>query len=228
MPPACATPVQTHAPDAILKLLLVDDHALLREALGLLLAQTWPGLDLLQAGNLADACSLADNHPDLRLVLLDLGLPDAQGLLSLQVLHARAPWARLVVLSAHDQPALVLQAIEAGAAGFVPKTADLRQMQTALQRVLDGGIYLPPGVGGPAPHTAVEPELTPRQRDVLALLVDGHPNKAISRQLGLSTSTVKTHLEAIFRELGVRSRTQAVLAAARLGLQLPISGATQS
>ena len=227
MPPACAAPAQADAPDAILKLLLVDDHALLREALGLLLAQTWPGLDLLQAGNLADACSLADNHPDLRLVLLDLGLPDAQGLLSLQVLHARAPWARLVVLSAHDQPTLVLQAIEAGAAGFVPKTADLRQMQTALQRVLDGGIYLPPGVGGPPPHSAVGPELTPRQRDVLALLVDGHPNKAICRQLGVSASTVKTHLEAIFRQLGVRSRTQAVLAAARLGLQLPISGAPQ-
>ena len=88
-----------------LKLLLVDDHALLREALALLLAHTWPGVQVLQAGSLAQACTLVDDHADLRLVLLDLGLPDAQGLQSLQALHARAPWARHVVLSAQDQPA---------------------------------------------------------------------------------------------------------------------------
>ena len=161
--------------------------------------------------------------PDLCIV--DLGLPDAQGLQSLQVLQARAPWARHVVLSAQDQPALVVRAIEAGAAGFVPKTADLRQMQGALQRVLDGGIYLPPGVGLSAGLPDAGPELTPRQREVLGLLVDGHPNKTICRQLGLSSSTVKTHLEAIFRQLGVNSRAQAVMAAARLGLYLPIAAA---
>ena len=208
-----------------MKLLLVDDHALLREALALLLAHTWPDVQVLQAGDLAQACALADDHPDLGLVLLDLGLPDAQGLHSLQVLHARAPWARHVVLSAHDAPALVLQAIDHGAAGFIPKTADLRQMQGALQRVLDGGICLPPGMGmaaGPADPGAL---LTPRQRDVLGLLVDGHPNKTICRQLGLSGSTVKTHLEGIFRALGVNSRAQAVVVASRLGLRLPMTAA---
>ena len=208
-----------------LKLLLVDDHALLREALALLLAHTWPGVQVLQAGSLAQACALVDDHADLRLVLLDLGLPDAQGLQSLQALHARAPWARHVVLSAQDQPALVLQAIEAGAVGYIPKTADLPQMRGALQHVMDGGISLPPGVQMPGLAADVSPQgLTPRQREVLCLLIDGHPNKTICRQLGLSPSTVKTHLEAIFRQLGVRSRTQAVLVASRLGLRLPLAG----
>jgi DNA-binding NarL/FixJ family response regulator len=224
MPPAHHTRARPVETEPALKLLLVDDHALLREALALLLAATWPGVQVLQAGNLAQACTLADAHVDLRLVLLDLGLPDAQGLQSLQALHGRAPWARHVVLSAHDQPALVLQAIEAGAVGFIPKTADLRQMQGALQHVLDGGIYLPPGVSMQAMEAGGHPQgLTPRQCAVLGLLVDGHSNKTICRQLGLSASTVKTHLEAIFRQLGVRSRTQAVLAAARLELRLPIA-----
>lgn len=211
-----------------MKLLHVDDHALLRDALGLLLTQTWPGLQVLPAGSLAEACAVADAHPDLRLVLVDLGLPDAQGLQSLTVLQAHAPQARHVVLSASDQPALVLQAIDAGAAGFVSKTADLAQMQAALRRVLDGGIHLPPGLVLPltltlnGAATPAEPTLTARQRDVLGLLVDGLPNKTISRQLGLSASTVKTHMEAIYRQLGVNSRAQAVVAAARLGLYLPL------
>ena len=207
-----------------MKTLLIDDHALLRETLAAVMGQTWPKLVVLQAGSLAEACALCDAHPDLRLVLLDLGLPDAQGLQCLRALHARAPWARHVVLSAQEHPALVLQAIEAGAVGYIPKTADLRQMRGALQHVMDGGISLPPGM--PMPDMAPgcgQQSLTPRQRDVLGLLVDGHPNKTIGRQLGLSPSTVKTHMEAIFRQLGVRSRTQAVLVAARLGLRLPIA-----
>lgn len=211
-----------------MKLLHVDDHALLRDTLGLLLSQTWPGLQVLQAGSLAEACAVADAHHDLRLVLVDLGLPDAQGLQSLKRLQAHTPNARHVVLSASDGPALVLEAIDAGAAGFVSKTADLAQMKAALQRVLDGGIHLPPGLVLPATApdtpTAVDRTLTARQRDVLGLLLDGLPNKTISRRLGLSTSTVKTHMEAIYRQLGVNSRSQAVVVAARLGLHLPLDG----
>jgi len=117
----------------------------------------------------------------------------------------------------------------------VSKTADLAQMQAALQRVLGGGIHLPPGLdlpwpgpagtapAGPADSRPADAVLTPRQREVLGLLVDGLPNKSISRRLGLSGSTVKTHMEAIYRELGVHSRSQAVVAAARLGLHLPLA-----
>lgn len=206
-----------------MKTLLVDDHTLLRETLAAVLAQTWPALHLLQAGSLAEACALCDAHPDLQLLLVDLGLPDAQGLNSLTTLRQRAPDARHVVVSADERPSTVLAAIDAGAVGFIPKTADLREMRSGLDQVLRGRIYLPPAAAAWLAPPAPPPEaaLSPRQLAVLSLLVQGHANKVICRRLGLSPSTVKTHLEAIFRQLSVSSRTQAVVAVARLGLQLP-------
>lgn len=204
-----------------MKALLVDDHALLREALADLMQRDWPALNLLQAGSLADACALCDAHPDLQLVLIDLGLPDAQGLQSLHTLRERAPHARHVVISADDQHRTVIDAIDAGASGFIPKTTEFRVMMGALSLVLGGGVYLPASamVRNAAPEVGDDLALTPRQLEVLGLLVAGHPNKQISRELALSASTVKTHVEAIYRRLSVSSRTQAVLAVARLGLK---------
>ena len=128
------------------------------------------------------------------------------------------------MLSADDSPDTVLAAIDAGAAGFIPKTARSGVMQQALRTVLAGGVYLPPAVLlAPRAQTAEADTLTgltPRQTDVLRLLIEGKPNKLICRELALSESTVKTHLASIFRRLGASSRTQAVVAAARLGLQL--------
>lgn len=206
-----------------MKTLLIDDHALLRETLAAVMGQTWPALQVLQAGNLAEACAQCDAHPDLRLVLIDLGLPDAVGMSSLTTLRTRAPLARHVVVSADDRPQTVLDAIEAGAVGFIPKTSEFRVMVAALDQVLQGGVYLPRAVLFQAARTADTdpPVLTPRQLAVLGLLVDGQSNKAICRQLDLSASTVKTHVEAIFRRLDVSSRAQAVVAVARLGLRLP-------
>jgi DNA-binding NarL/FixJ family response regulator len=206
-----------------MKTLLVDDHTLLRQTLAIVVGQTWPTLELLQADSLADACTQCAAHPDLSLVLLDLGLPDAQGLHALGVLRERLPLARVVVVSAQDQPQMVLDAIDAGAAGFIPKTSDFRAMADALDLVLQGGVYLPPGVAGTSPETRAVDDLalSPRQLHVLSLLMAGHSNKHIARQLDLALSTVKTHLEAIFQRLGVHSRTQAVLAVSRLGLRLP-------
>jgi DNA-binding NarL/FixJ family response regulator len=206
-----------------MKTLLVDDHTLLRQTLAIVVGQTWPTLELLQADSLAEACTQCAAHPDLSLVLLDLGLPDAQGLHALGVLRERLPLARVVVVSAQDQPQMVLDAIDAGAAGFIPKTSDFRAMADALDLVLQGGVYLPPGVAGTSPETRAVDDLalSPRQLHVLSLLMAGHSNKHIARQLDLALSTVKTHLEAIFQRLGVHSRTQAVLAVSRLGLRLP-------
>lgn len=206
-----------------MKTLLVDDHALLRETLAVVMAQTWPALQVLQAGSLAQACAQCDAHPDLRLLLVDLGLPDAEGLQSLSALRERAPHARLVVVSADDRPQTVLNAIDAGAVGFIPKTSEFRAMVDAIDRVLQGGVYLPPSAlfhsGADASDEA--PALSPRQLAVLGLLVEGHSNKAICRALDLSASTVKTHLETIYRRLAINSRSQAVMAVARLGLRLP-------
>lgn len=208
-----------------MKALLIDDHTLFRDALGLLIGARFPELQLLAAGTLAGALATLAAHPDLRLVLLDLNLPDSQGLASIARLRGAAPLARLVVLSADDRPETVEQAIEQGACGFVPKTAHGDMLSQALRITLDGGVYLPPGstvsVVPPA-AAAVTPQalgLSPRQADVLRLLIEGQANKQICRVLDLSESTVKTHLAAVFRRLDVNTRTQAVLAAARLRLQ---------
>lgn len=204
-----------------MKTLLVDDHALLRDTLATVMLQAWPALRLLQAGSLAQACSLCAEHADLQLVLVDLGLPDAQGLSSLTTLRALVPAARHVVLSADDRPQTVLAAIDAGAVGFIPKTSEFRVLVEAFERVLQGGVYLPASAVHPARTPADAPDLSPRQLAVLGLLVQGQSNKLISRSLDLSASTVKTHLEVVFRRLGVNSRTQAVVAVARLGWRLP-------
>jgi len=220
-----------------MKTLLVDDHTLFREGLAMLISHGFPDVRLHQAGDIAEALALLRDGGDFELVLLDLGLPDSAGMQGLQQVRDQAPGATVVVLSADETPETVLAAIDAGAAGFVPKTAKAGVMQAALRVVLAGGVYLPPSVLGhargeptPVPKAAEvvadDPEatgpggLSPRQADVLRLLVAGKPNKLICRELDLAESTVKTHLAAIFRKLDVTSRTQAVVAAARLGLVL--------
>lgn len=204
-----------------MKCLLVDDHALIRDALVLLIALDHPRVDLRHAASLAQACALLAAEPDIRLVLLDLALPDSQGLATLQRLRAAAPTVRVVVISADERPETVLSVLDAGAAGFIPKTTESNLMRSALATVITGGVHVPLA-NSPAAAEPMEADrlgLTPRQVDVLRMLVDGRSNKSIARALDLSPSTVKTHLEAIFHRLQVSSRTQAVVAAARLGLR---------
>lgn len=218
-----------------MKVLLVDDHTLFREGLAMLVAQGLPQVELLQADDMAQALRHVASHPELRLVLLDLALPDFTGLDALRHLRSHAPHLKVVVVSSDDAPATVLSAIDAGAAGFIPKTSRSGVMLAALRDVLDGAVFLPPNLLRPgtddsaAIAAAFEPAsrssdvadgLTPRQGEVLRLLVEGRSNKAIGRELGLSESTVKTHLASIYARLGVTSRTQAVVAAARLGVRL--------
>lgn len=216
-----------------MKLLLVDDHALLREGLALLMASEFEGLQVLQAGTVAEAHAAVLAEPDVRLVLLDLGLPDGNGIDALPLLREAAPAAVLVALSADEKRETVLAAIAAGAAGYIPKTSQSGVMLQALRVVLSGGVYLPAAVleqraserrdaaaGDSVQRSTDDLGLSPRQVDVLKLLVEGKSNKLIARDLAMSESTVKTHLEALFRRLGANSRTQAVVAAARLGLRL--------
>jgi DNA-binding NarL/FixJ family response regulator len=202
--------------------LLVDDHTLFREALALLMSTRHPEVRLHQAARLSEALASLAATADLELVLLDLALPDSQGLATLAALRAAAPMPRVIVLSADDRVETVLAAIDAGAAGFIPKSADIVTLEQALNIVLHRGVFIPPAallqagpIGIPAP-----PPLTPRQTEVLRLLVEGQSNKVIGRVLGLSPSTVRTHVEALFGRFGVHNRTQAVVAAARLGLRL--------
>lgn len=219
-----------------MKWLLVDDHALFREGLALLIAHrlstTERAIEVLEAGDLSQARDMLAAHPDVSLALLDLGLPDHQGLGTLAQWTAMAPQVPVVVLSADDRPEIILAAVDAGAAGFIPKTVHASTMQEALRCVLGGGVYLPavslmaygalpvldPQLGAAGAMQSLG--LTDRQVDVLRLLIEGKANKDICRRLDLSESTVKTHLAAIFRKLNVNSRTQAVVAVAQAGIRL--------
>lgn len=220
-----------------MKLLLIDDHPLFRDGLSLLIQHrlSLPGhaeLTLLEAGDLAEAAVVLRAHPDVQLALLDLNLGDRQGLDTLQQWRGMAPDVPVIVLSADDRADTIVSAIDRGAAGFIPKTVQAATMQDALRRVLAGEVYLPemPGADALVAQGAepASPEsllgLSERQLDVLRLLIEGKPNKEICRMLVLSESTVKTHLSAIFRKLGVNSRTQAVVTVARAGVALgPLS-----
>lgn len=210
------------SPLPVTRCLLVDDHALFADALGLLIAHRHPGVALLSASSLAAAQAALRAQPELSLVLLDLNLSDSRGLDTLHRLREQAPLARVIVLSADDRRETVLAALEAGAAGFIPKTADSAALDQALRSVLSGAVYLPPGLDDDTePLDAAEdsawPPLTSRQVDVFRCLVNGLPNKLIARELSLSDSTVKTHVQAIYDRLGVTSRAQVVLLAARHG-----------
>lgn len=208
-----------------MNVLLIDDHALFRDALVLLFAHHLPEFNLLEADSIGQAVEVAREHGDIALVLLDLGLTDSDGMASLAALRGALPELTVVVLSADARRDTIVAAIDAGAAGFVPKVARGTVLADALRTVLEGGVYLPAeALAADRPGTAdaaVVDALSPRQVQVLQLLLQGKSNKLIGRALDLSESTVKTHLLAVFRRLEVNNRTQAVLAAARLGLRLP-------
>lgn len=218
-----------------MKILMVDDHPLFLDGLALLFAQEFPEAELRVAHSLAGALSVLTTDSTINWVLLDLGLPDSDGLHALRRVRETSPEVACAVMSADERPATILSAIDLGAAGFVPKTTRRGELLRALRLMMSCGVYLPASVlamqlGETPPGVPMGTEsleslgLSPRQGDVLRLLIEGKPNKAICRDLGLSESTVKTHLAAIFRRLGANSRTQAVVAAARLGLRLQPSG----
>lgn len=214
-----------------MKALIVDDHALLRDALARVLAMLAPDAEVHQAAEPKQAFELIDSRPDLDLVLLDLALPGMHGLAVLRSLREKHPAISVVVISASVDRETVRRALDCGAMGFIPKSSSNEVLKSALQLVLAGGMYIPPEVlgRGEAPALAAHPGarspadigLTDRQAQILALLMRGEPNKIICRELDLAESTVKNQITAILKALNVTSRTQAVLAVERLGLALP-------
>ena len=201
--------------------LLVDDHALFRDALALLIAVRHPDVNLRHAARLDTALQALAADPVPELVLLDLALPDSDGMHTLAQVRGAAPMARVIVLSADDRAETVLAAIDQGAAGFIPKTASAGVLEEALRVVLQRGVFVPPAALMQAPAAPAQAlPLSQRQTEVLRLLVEGKSNKVIGKLMGLSPSTVRTHVEALFLRLGVHNRTQAVVSAARLGLRL--------
>ena len=217
-----------------MKALVVDDHALIRDALVRVLINLAPGAQVWEAADLRLAFHAMEREPDLDLVLLDLTLPAKHGMTGLQELREKYPATAVVVVSATADRESVKRALESGAMGFIPKSSSNEVLQSALRLVLAGGVYVPPEIlgntDGAAPletstagrrTTPAGIGLTGRQAQILALMMKGESNKLICRELNLAESTVKNQVTAILKALEVTSRTQAVLAVAKLGLVLP-------
>ena len=209
-----------------MKILVVDDHVLIREALRGLFRELRPEAIVLEAADAAHAVALLAEQPDIALILLDLSLPDRDGLGLLAELRARHPAISVVVLSGFADRANVMRALDQGALGFIPKSAGREVMTSALNLVFSGGVYIPPEILA-SKSPAARPQLpasdlglTGRQGDVLALMMQGKSNKAICRRLDLAEATVKNHVTAILKVLGVSNRTEAVLAASARGWQV--------
>jgi DNA-binding NarL/FixJ family response regulator len=209
-----------------MKILVIDDHPLIQEALRHVLTELDAALDLVQAEDASDAHAALAAAPDTELIVLDLTLPRSDGFELLSELRRDWPGIPLLVLSATHDRATVERALDLGAMGFIPKTANTRVLIDALRLVLSGGVFVPPdcpGTGSGRPRAAARAEdlgLTLRQSDVLRLLVQGKPNKLICRDLSLSEGTVKVHVSAILRALNVHTRTQVVIELARRGVRL--------
>ena len=220
-----------------MQILIVDDHLLFAESLRLLLLGTLDADGSVRCANSGAAALEAARQLAPELVLLDWNLgsePSQEALI--EALKTELPEARLVVVSGEAHAEVVRRAIDAGAAGFVPKESTPALLIGALRLIADGGIYLPPqllrtGAAPSAPTAPGAPEralrslaeaypaLTPRQQEIVALLVRGLSNKAITRQLDISDGTVKQHLHPVFRALGVANRTEVVYLLAREGVR---------
>ncbi len=208
-----------------MKILVVDDHALVREGLRQVLKGLDSDVDVLEAGSCSRAFELAGQHTDLDLVLLDYHLPDMNGLEALDVFACQHPELPIIVLSGSVNPRVMRQVLSKGAAAFLTKSGMSDELLSVTRLVLAGDVYVPPelmaaSAGTPAvelPAESAAPQFTPRQEEVLSLLLDGYANKEIGRMLSLSDETVKNHVTAILRGFGVTTRTQAVLAANRHG-----------
>lgn len=222
-----------------MKFLVVDDHALIREAMQGVLRSLRGDAVVLEAADAEAALRALQSHPDMDLVLLDLHLPDQDGLQVLATVAERHPAVAVVMLSGDKDQATIRRALDLGAQGFIPKTETREVLSSALALVLAGGVYVPPAALRNAPTAPTAPTLRPdtpdpgaahalglteRQLEVLALLMEGKNNKLICRALNLAEPTVKNHVSAILKALGVSSRTEAVLAVTRLGLSLPRIG----
>ncbi len=193
--------------------LIADDHPLFRQALKLAVARAAPDAVVIEAGQLGEAAAAARGAARLDLILLDLRMPGSEGLAGVALLHAERPDTPIVVISSADEAATAPRARAYGAVGFVSKTADLATLEAAVTRALAGERDAP---GEPLPCDDVSKRvasLTPTELKVLLGVIAGRLNKQVAFDLGISEGTVKGHMTAILRKLGVQNRTQAVLAA---------------
>ena len=209
-----------------MKILVVDDHALVREGLCQVLQGLADQVEVLQAGTCTQGFAIAQSHADIDLVLLDYHLPDMTGLTALKIFGNRHPELPIIMLSGSANMQVMRHVIQAGASGFVTKSALSDELLFAVRQVLDGSEYVPPNFDETSanPQSASDKKadasrtgLTQKQELVLRELLDGRSNREIADAISISEETVKTHVAAILRHFDVQNRTQAVVAAARRG-----------
>jgi DNA-binding NarL/FixJ family response regulator len=207
-----------------MKVLLADDHALFREGVRLVLESLVNGpLEIAEASDFIQSLAYIRSGFQADVGLVDLNMPGMDGFSGLEALKRAAPDIHLVVVSGSEDPQDVRRALDAGAMGYITKSSSSAAMMEAIRAVLGGEMFISPGLVvpdaiSPGDAEVVKTMLTPRQRDVLAMLRQGKSNKEIARDLDLAEITVKLHVTAILRALGVENRTQAAIAAARMGL----------
>jgi len=207
------------------RFVIADDHPLFRGALREAVTGLFHDVEIGEAGSFEDVAKLIESGGEVDLILLDLNMPGVRGFSGLMYLRAQYPSVPIVVVSANDDPTVIRRCMDLGTSGFIPKTLGIEEMRGAIKRVLEGGVWTPPDVdlsAGADTETANLlvrlGSLTPQQVRVLMMLSEGLLNKQIAYELGVSEATVKAHVSAILQKLGVESRTQAVITAAKIEL----------
>jgi len=215
-----------------MKVLIVDDHALIREALHAVLKQLKREAVIFEASNSRRAMHIVEEHPDISLILLDINLPDRDGFSVLRELRDRYATIAIIILSSSDDQDTVKRAFKLGALGFIPKTTEREVMLNAIKLVFSGGTYVPSEIleETTSPRLAnklVKRDslkglgLTDRQIEVLALVMKGNSNKVIAKTLNMAVPTVKNHITVVLKALSVTSRTEAVIKVGKMGWELP-------
>ncbi|GAA0297821.1 response regulator [Psychrosphaera haliotis] len=201
--------------------LIADDHPLFRAALKQAVGHSFAQQLILEAEDVTQLKNLVESNPQLELLFLDLHMPGNDGFTTLMMLQNHYPDLIVVMVSSDDDPEMIYQAIDFGAAGFIPKSADLNTIQQAIDVVLEGETWLPADLPPRVNKDEQTPqqklakqlsELTPQQYKVLSMIADGQLNKQIAYDLDIKETTVKKHVSAILLKLGVNNRTLAGLA----------------
>ncbi|WP_306029616.1 response regulator transcription factor [Stappia sp. MMSF_3263] len=211
--------------DTMTKFLIIDDHPLFREALHSAVTLAYPDAETLDAASLPEACDILEGESGFDLALLDLNIPGVRGMDGLLHLRTHFPRLPVVVVSGHEDPRVVSQVIAYGAAGFIPKSSKKAALADAIQKVINGAVFVPENLAaageaqlGAHARAMIDrvSSLTPQQLRVLGMIRDGLLNKQIAYELQVGETTVKAHVSEILRKLGVHSRTQAVIEMSRL------------
>ena len=216
--------------DERLRILLADDHAMVRGGLSLMIKMAQKDVEILESSDYQETLARLADDPSIDLLLMDLLMPGMQGLEGVAHICATYPEVPVAVISVKEDIQTIRRALDTGAVGYIPKTSSPSVTTSAIQLILAGGIYVPPhvlrqdgsaeedAIAGSPPSSSLEPfepsaeslGITPRQKDVLDLLASGKPNKEIATLLGLTPGTVKMHTSRIFKLLKVSNRTEAV------------------